>query len=82
MNIPSQINTIMPEAIILAGGLGTRLKSEVPDLPKCMAPVAGKPFIDYVIKYLLEQGVNGFIFSLGYKHDVIEDYLQNQHGRI
>ena len=67
----------MPEAIILAGGLGTRLKSEVPDLPKCMAPVAGKPFIDYVIKYLLEQGVNGFIFSLGYKHDVVINHLES-----
>jgi D-glycero-alpha-D-manno-heptose 1-phosphate guanylyltransferase len=77
MNIPSQINTVMPEAIILAGGLGTRLKSEVPDLPKCMAPVAGKPFIDYVIKYLIEQGVNGFIFSLGYKHDVVINHLES-----
>ncbi len=67
----------MPEAIILAGGLGTRLKSEVPDLPKCMAPVAGKPFIDYVIKYLLEQGVNGFVFSLGYKHDVVIKHLES-----
>jgi D-glycero-alpha-D-manno-heptose 1-phosphate guanylyltransferase len=77
MNIPSQINTVMPEAIILAGGLGTRLKSEVPDLPKCMAPVAGKPFIDYVIKYLLEQRVNGFVFSLGYKHDVVINHLES-----
>ena len=33
------------EAIILAGGLGTRLRSAVPDLPKCMAPVGGKPFL-------------------------------------
>ena len=77
MNIPSQKNSVMPEAIILAGGLGTRLKSEVPDLPKCMAPVAGKPFIDYVIKYLIEQGVNGFIFSLGYKHDVVINHLES-----
>ena len=42
----------MKEAIILAGGLGTRLRSAVPDLPKCMAPVNGKPFIGYVIDYL------------------------------
>jgi D-glycero-alpha-D-manno-heptose 1-phosphate guanylyltransferase len=63
------------EAIILAGGLGTRLRSAVPDLPKCMAPVAGQPFISYVIKYLAEAGVNRFIFSLGYLHEAIEDYL-------
>jgi D-glycero-alpha-D-manno-heptose 1-phosphate guanylyltransferase len=63
------------EAIILAGGLGTRLRSAVPDLPKCMAPVAGNPFIYYVIKYYKEQGVKRFIFCLGYKHEVIENYL-------
>ena len=61
--------------IILAGGLGTRLRSAVPDLPKCMAPVAGKPFLHHVIHYLLEQGVDSFIFSLGYMHEVIEDYV-------
>ena len=40
-----------PSIIILAGGLGTRLRSVVSDLPKCMAPVNGKPFLDYVIDY-------------------------------
>ena len=64
------------EAIILAGGLGTRLRTAVPDLPKCMAPVAGKPFIHYVIDYFLKQGVESFILSLGYKHEVIEEYLR------
>lgn len=63
------------EAIILAGGLGTRLRDAVPDLPKCMAPVAGRPFLFYVINYLRSQGIEKFIFSLGYKHELIEDYL-------
>ena len=63
-------------AIILAGGLGTRLRSVVPDLPKCMAPVAGKPFITYVIAYLQSQGVTHFIFSLGYLHNAFEDTLR------
>ncbi|MEP7165588.1 MAG: nucleotidyltransferase family protein [Ferruginibacter sp.] len=63
------------QAIILAGGLGTRLRSAVPDLPKCMAPVAGKPFLHHVIHYLQEQGVDSFIFSLGYKHEIIEDWI-------
>jgi len=66
------------EAIILAGGLGTRLKEAVPDLPKCMAPVAGQPFLSYVIRYLLSQGIEKFIFSLGYKHSIIEDFLNTQ----
>ncbi|MBS1731675.1 MAG: nucleotidyltransferase family protein [Bacteroidetes bacterium] len=63
------------QAIILAGGLGTRLRSAVPDLPKCMAPVAGKPFLYHVIRYLQEEGVDSFIFSLGYMHEVIEAFL-------
>ena len=64
------------EAIILAGGLGTRLRSAVPDLPKCMAPVNGRPFVDYVIRYLQSQGVEQFIFALGYKHEYFLDYLR------
>lgn len=68
------------EAIILAGGLGTRLRSAVPDLPKCMAPVNGKPFIAYVIDYFRMQGIEKFIFSLGYKHEVIEQYLHTQYA--
>jgi D-glycero-alpha-D-manno-heptose 1-phosphate guanylyltransferase len=64
------------EAIILAGGLGTRLRSAVPDLPKCMAPVAGKPFLSYLIDQLTRQGIDKFIFALGYKSGVIEDFLR------
>jgi D-glycero-alpha-D-manno-heptose 1-phosphate guanylyltransferase len=66
------------EAIILAGGLGTRLRSAVPDLPKCMAPVAGKPFLSYLIDYLAQQGVERFIFALGYKSEAIEDFLRGK----
>ena len=66
------------EAIILAGGFGTRLKDAVPDLPKCMAPVNGRPFLFYVINYLRSQGIEKFIFSLGYKHEVVEAYLQTE----
>ncbi len=70
------------EAIILAGGLGTRLRSAVPDLPKCMASVAGKPFISFVIDYYKTQGIEKFIFSLGYKHEVIEQFLDEQYGDL
>lgn len=70
------------EAIILAGGLGMRLRPEVPDLPKCMAPVAGRPFLFYVINYLRSQGINRFIFSLGYKHEMIEEWLKVQYPTL
>jgi D-glycero-alpha-D-manno-heptose 1-phosphate guanylyltransferase len=63
------------EAIILAGGLGTRLQSVVNDLPKCLAPVAGRPFLFYVIQHLLMQKVQRIIFSLGYKHEFISDFI-------
>ena len=66
------------EVIILAGGFGTRLKEAVPDLPKCMAPVNDRPFLFYVINYLRSQGIEKFIFSLGYKHEVVETYLQTE----
>jgi D-glycero-alpha-D-manno-heptose 1-phosphate guanylyltransferase len=70
------------EAIILAGGLGTRLRDTVPDLPKCMAPVAGRPFLFHVINYLRSQGVERFIFSLGYRHEVIEEYLESNFASL
>lgn len=73
---------MIKEAIILAGGLGTRLRSVISDLPKCMAPVAGKPFLAYVIDHLQKQGIVKFIFSVGYKSEVIEGYLQKQSSTI
>lgn len=72
----------LKECIILAGGLGTRLRSEVSDLPKCMAPVAGKPFLHWVIQYLQSQGITDFIFSVGYIHEAIEDYIAEQHPNL
>src|SRR5215210_1269415 len=70
------------EAIILAGGLGTRLRSSVPDLPKCMASVNDKPFISYVINYLQTQNIERFIFSLGYRHEEITKYLALHYPRL
>lgn len=70
------------EAIILAGGLGTRLRAVVPDLPKCMASVNGLPFLTYVINHFLSQEVDRFIFSLGYKSDVIVDFLNKQYEHL
>jgi D-glycero-alpha-D-manno-heptose 1-phosphate guanylyltransferase len=66
---------MISEAIILAGGLGTRLRPSVADLPKCMAPVAGKPFIAHVAGYLLEAGVQRLIFALGYKSNYFYEFL-------
>ena len=72
----------MKEAIILAGGFGTRLRELFPDIPKCMAPVGGKPFLFYVINYLRSEGIEKFIFSLGYKHELITKYLNDQFSTL
>ena len=70
---------MIKEAIILAGGLGTRLRSVVADKPKCMAPVSGKPFLHYLIDFLQKQGIENFIFSVGYMYEVIEEYLKQSY---
>jgi len=68
---------MITEAIILAGGLGTRLRDAVPELPKCMAPVNGKPFIHYVISHFQQQGITDIVFALGYKSDAFDSYLSS-----
>lgn len=65
------------EVIILAGGLGTRLRSEVKDVPKCMAPVAGKPFLWYLLKDLTKYPeVTRVILSVGYLCEVIFEWIE------
>lgn len=63
------------EVIILAGGLGTRLRSVVSEVPKCMAPVADKPFLWFLLKYLTRFDVNRVILSVGYLRDVIFEWI-------
>lgn len=65
------------EAIVLAGGFGTRLKSVVADVPKPMARVAGKPFLEYILNYLKSNGIKRVVLAVGYKKDVITNYFGN-----
>lgn len=67
------------ECIILAGGLGTRLRNTIGDAPKCMAPVNDRPFIQYLLTWLEQQGCTRVVLSLGYKHEVLTDWLTTQH---
>ena len=65
------------EVVILAGGLGTRLRSEVKDVPKCMAPVAGKPFLWYLLKDLNKyKEVTRVILSVGYLREFIFKWIE------
>lgn len=72
----------MTTAIVLAGGLGTRLRRAVPDLPKPMAPVGGRPFLEYQFDYWIAQGVRRFVLSLGYRHQVIVDYFGKSYAGV
>lgn len=65
-------------AVILAGGFGTRIKHLLPNIPKPMATVVGKPFIEWIIKYLNSQKIDDFIISTGYLGDIIENYFATQ----
>ena len=69
------------EAIVLAGGMGTRLRSVVADLPKCLAPVAGRPFLDWLADALEESGFDHLILSLGYRHEAVEAWAVSRQGR-
>ena len=70
----------MTSAIILAGGLGTRLRDTVPDLPKPMAPLNGRPFLEYQIDYWIAQGVRQFILSIGYRSEAIVSHFGKTYG--
>jgi D-glycero-alpha-D-manno-heptose 1-phosphate guanylyltransferase len=66
-----------PEIIILAGGFGTRLQSVVKDVPKPMAPIAGKPFLHWLLQYISKYNPPKIILCTGYKHEIIEEYFGN-----
>src|SRR3990167_4425817 len=69
-------------AIILVGGLGTRLRSVIPDLPKPMAPILGKPFLAYLLDYLKAQGITEVIFPVYHMREKIQDYFQTSYANI
>ncbi|UBM57914.1 HAD-IIIA family hydrolase [Marinilongibacter aquaticus] len=66
---------MITEALILAGGKGTRLRSVVQDVPKPMAPISGKPFLHYQMKYLKGLGISRFVLSVGYKQELIREEI-------
>jgi NDP-sugar pyrophosphorylase family protein len=63
------------EAVLLCGGLGTRLRSVVSDRPKPLADIGGKAFMEYVTDQLVQQGIKDIVFAVGYKGQMVEDYF-------
>ena len=72
----------MTTAVILAGGLGTRLRAVVPDAPKPMALINGRPFLEHQMDYWIEQGITRVIISVGYMPDVITSHFKNRYNGI
>src|SRR3989304_3798957 len=65
------------KAVILAGGEGTRLREIIKDVPKPMAPVGGRPFLEYLILQLARWDFRKIILSIGYRGSIIKSYFGN-----
>ena len=72
----------MTTAVILAGGLGTRLRSVVDDRPKPMAEVAGRPLLEHLMSYWIKQGVERLALSVGYKGTMIQEHFGHSYEGI
>lgn len=72
----------MMEAIILAGGFGTRLSHIVLDVPKPMAFVNERPFLEYILNYLIDNGIKHIILAIGYKGNIIQDYFGDNYKGV
>lgn len=70
------------EAIVLAGGLGTRLRSEIGEYPKPLAPINETPFLTYIFDYLIRQGIQRAILSVGYKWELIRDHYGDNYQNL
>ncbi len=73
---------MIKEAIILAGGLGTRLKGVIDDIPKPMAPINDTPFIQYLFDYLINHSVTHAVLAVGYKHEVIKQHFGSKYKTL
>jgi D-glycero-alpha-D-manno-heptose 1-phosphate guanylyltransferase len=69
------VTSSLTEAVVLCGGLGTRLRAVVSDVPKPMAPIAGRPFLEYLLSYLAREGIARVVLAVGYKRERIVDHF-------
>ena len=65
------------QCLILAGGLGTRMRAQNPALPKTLLPVAGRPFADWQLEWLASEGVESVIYSIGHRAELIRQFVQD-----
>lgn len=70
------------KCIILSGGLGTRLQSVLTNLPKSMADINGRPFLEYLFDYFITQHYTDCILAVGYKHEFIQNHFENKYKNL
>lgn len=69
-----------PTVVLLAGGLGTRLRGVVEDVPKPMAPVGGRPFLQYLVEHWIHRGASRIVLSIGHQAHVVRDHFRRWPG--
>jgi D-glycero-alpha-D-manno-heptose 1-phosphate guanylyltransferase len=72
------VNLSEAVAVVLAGGASTRVRHLIGDLPKPMVPVAGKPFLEWLVRYLAKQGITRVVISTGYRAEVVAAHFNSQ----
>ena len=68
-------------AILLAAGLGTRLRPITDTIPKCLVPINGKPLIDYWLEQLTKAGIEKFLINTHYLHEQVESYIEPKRSK-
>lgn len=69
------MNTKLDTAVVLAGGAGTRLKPLTGSIPKGMVEICGKPLLEWIVDWLVDNGVRNIVFGVAYRKDKIIDYF-------
>ena len=75
-------SAVIEDAVVLAGGFGTRLASVVSDVPKPMAPVAGRPFLELLLDRLIVQGITRVVLAVGHKREAIESHFRDRYRSL
>ncbi len=73
---------VVTEAVVLAGGLGTRLREALPDVPKAMAPIAGRPFLAYLLEFLEAGGIRRVVLAVGYRSEAIRSFFGTRYAGL
>jgi len=73
---------MLKHAVILAGGLGTRLREVISDCPKPMALINNRPFLEYLFDFLVDSGITDVVLSVGYKNEIISQHFNNRYRSL